>query len=110
MLVNESRTRPEKHPVVNLIVILLMVGLGFVIVGPLVGVLVALPFYDGSLMDLVESIQPPLQNPDIKVPLYIIQGCSTVFGLIIAPALYLQREKKTLREFFTKPGFNWLRK
>jgi membrane protease YdiL (CAAX protease family) len=107
MFENESRARAEKPPVLNLIVILLMVGLGFVIVGPLVGVLVALPFYNGSLMDLTEAIQPPLENPEIKVPLYIIQGCSTLFGLIIAPALYLQREKKTLRDFFTKPGFNW---
>lgn len=96
MFENQLGARPEKHPVINLIIILLMVGLGFVIVGPIIGFFFALPFYDGSMVELAEAIQKPLANPDIKIPLYIIQGFATFVGLIVAPAIYLMREKKSL--------------
>src|SRR5690606_31679918 len=39
----------ERSPAINLIVIFLMVGLGFVILGPIVGYLIAMPFYNGQL-------------------------------------------------------------
>ncbi|MEO5600156.1 MAG: CPBP family intramembrane glutamic endopeptidase [Cyclobacteriaceae bacterium] len=105
MFENELDARPEKHPVINLMVILLMVALGFIIVGPLIGFFFALPFYEGSMVQLAEAIQFPVNNPDIKVPLYIIQGFATLVGLIVAPALYLVREKKSVNDFFRRPGF-----
>jgi membrane protease YdiL (CAAX protease family) len=89
MFENQLGTRPEKHPVISLIIILLMVGLGFVIVGPAIGFFFALPFYDGSTTELLQAIQQPLENPDTKIPLYIIQGSATFVGLIVAPAIYL---------------------
>jgi membrane protease YdiL (CAAX protease family) len=104
MFENQSGARQEKHPVINLIVILLMIGLGFVIVGPLVGFIAALPFYDGNMVELAEAIQSPMDHPDIKVPLYIIQGFATFVGLIIAPALYLARERRSLKDFFGRRG------
>lgn len=102
MFKNDSGGRPEKHPVINLIIILLMVGLGFIIVGPIIGFFFALPFYDGGMVQLAEAIQRPLENPEIKVPLYIIQGFATFVGLIVAPAIYLIREQKSLGNFFDK--------
>ena len=62
MFENDLGSRPEKHPVINLIIILLMVGLGFVIVGPIIGFFFALPFYEGSMIDLAEAIQQPLDG------------------------------------------------
>jgi hypothetical protein len=103
MFENQIGARPERHPVVNLIIIILMVGLGFVIVGPLIGFFIALPFYDGGMLDLAEAIQQPMSNPDIKIPLYIIQGSATVFGLIIAPAFFLLSQHRSLGDFFQKP-------
>lgn len=96
--------RRERHPVINLIVILLMVGLGFIIVGPIIGFFIALPFYDGSMIQLAEAIQSPLDHPDIKIPLYIIQGAATFVGLIVAPAIFLTREQRSLADFFNTRG------
>ena len=104
MFENEIGARPERHPVINLIVILLMVGLGFIIVGPIIGFFIALPFYDGSMIQLAEAIQDPLQNPDIKIPLYIIQGSATFMGLIVAPAIFLTRQQRSLADFFNMRG------
>jgi uncharacterized protein len=108
MYENHLGTRPEKHPVINLIVILLMVGLGFIIVGPIIGFFIALPFYEGGMAALAEAIQHPLDNPDIKIPLYIIQGCATFVGLIIAPAIFLMREQRSLGDFFRQRGLAWI--
>lgn len=108
MFENQLGSHPQKHPVINLIVILLMVGLGFVIVGPIIGFFVALPFYDGGMTQLAEAIQQPLQHPEIRVPLYIIQGAATVVGLILAPAAYLAREQRSLSDLFRKKELTWI--
>lgn len=108
MFENELGTRPEKHPVINLIVILLMVGLGFIIVGPIIGFFIALPFYDGGMIQLAEAIKHPMDNPDIKIPLYIMQGCATFMGLIVAPAIFLKREQKSVTDFFKHQGLEWI--
>jgi len=108
MFENESSTRQQKHPAINLVVILLMVGLGFVIVGPIIGFFVAMPFYDGGMLDLAEAIKDPLAHPEIKTPLYVIQGFATFVGLIVAPAVYLIREQKSLGDLFNTRGLNLL--
>ena len=108
MFKSELDTRPEKHPVINLIIILLMVGLGFVIVGPIIGFFFALPFYDGGMAELAVAIQPPIEDPDMKIPLYIIQGFATFVGLIVAPAIYLLREQRSLSTFFSTRGMDWI--
>lgn len=107
MYENEFGNRPEKHPVVNLIIIILMVGLGFVIVGPIVGFFLALPFYEGTMMQLADAVQQPLDHPELKVPLYIIQGSATAFGLIFAPMLFLRGRRRSIGEFFNKQ-VDWL--
>ena len=105
MFENELGTRPRQHPVINLIVIILMVGLGFIIVGPIIGFFIALPFYEGGgMIELAEAIQQPLNAPETKIPLYIIQGCATFVGLIVAPAIFLMREQKSLGDLFESKG------
>jgi membrane protease YdiL (CAAX protease family) len=96
----------QKHPVINLIIILLMMGLGFVVIGPLLGFFLAMPFFDGSMTELAEAVQRPMNHPEIRIPLYLIQGTATATGLILAPAVYLAREQRSLRAFFTSRGLD----
>lgn len=108
MFEHDPGSRPEKPPVINLIIILLMVGLGFVVLGPIIGFFFALPFYDGGMVALAESIQPPLEDPALKIPLYIIQGCATFVGLIVAPWVYLKRRGGTLGEMLSPERIEWI--
>lgn len=108
MFENDSGSRPEKPPVINLIIILLMVGLGFVILGPIIGFFFALPFYDGDLAELAEAIQPPLEDPGLKIPLYIVQGFATFVGLVVAPWVYLKRQQRTLGDLFYPARIEWI--
>ena len=70
-----------------LIITLVSSLLGFQLIGIFIGVLVALPFYDGSLMDLQYAISDPVNNPTIRIPLMIMQGVGSAFGLILIPWL-----------------------
>ena len=79
----------QRPALFSLIFILLTAAMGFMIVGPALGFFVAMPFYDGSVMDLAQKIQNPIAHPEIRLPVLIIQGCGTLFGLIVIPTLYL---------------------
>jgi uncharacterized protein len=100
MYENELQPAPERHPVVSLIIVLVLVGLGFVVVGPLIGFFIAIPFYSGSALELAESVADPLNHPELKVPLYIMQGCATFIGLIVFPAFYLMTRRRSMSDFF----------
>jgi membrane protease YdiL (CAAX protease family) len=96
---------PEKHPVVSLMLILTVVFVGFVIVGPIIGFVLSLPFFPGGIVEYADAIQHITDHPEIKLPLYILQGCATFIGLIIGPALFLKTERKGLYIFFQDGSF-----
>lgn len=105
---NDLSHRPERPPVVNLIIILGLVGLGFVFVGPVVGYFAAMPFFNGSGEELFEAIQDPINHPEVKVPIYIIQGFATLIGLIVVPALFMARNGRAVAEFFRNQKMEWV--
>ena len=100
MLENDLSYRPERHPLVSLLLLLIIATLGFAIVGPMIGFLFALPFYPGSVIEFAEAVQQPLDHPELKVPLYIMQGFATLVGLIVGPALFMRSEGKSVMNFF----------
>ncbi len=59
--------------------------LGFQLVGMLVGMLVAMPFYSGSLTEFIMALSNPVDYPQVKLPLMIVQGTGSAFGLILIP-------------------------
>ena len=99
MLENEDSPR-EIHPILMLLFVLLTVVGGFVIIGPLLGILFSLPFFDGGLLDLAESLQAPLAHPELEVPLYIMQTSATLIGLIVGPAILLWTYRRSTLSFF----------
>jgi uncharacterized protein len=87
----------------SIISILITATLGFVVVGPLIGFLVAMPFYDGSIFDLTTKLTNPVSHPEIRLPILIMQGCATLIGLILIPLLYiLSIEKKNALLWITE--------
>lgn len=76
---------------------------GFMIIGPLIGFMLALPFADGNLLEFVEKLAMPTGHPEIKMPYYIIQGAATLIGLAVIPALYARFiEGINLSNYFRK--------
>ncbi len=88
----------DRSPLVSLLIILLNVFLGFVVVGPVLGLGIASLFYDGNLLN---DIQTPDNRPDIVVPLLITQSVATFIGLIIFPMIHIVAiEHKRIPPFF----------
>jgi len=71
--------------------------LGFVVIGPIFGFLLSIPFIEGDLMSLQSMLKSPTDYPELRIPLFIMQGCATLVGLILFPALYIFAfEKKSI--------------
>lgn len=87
----------DRPPLVSLLRIMLTIALGFIIVGPLVGMAIASNFYDGNLYtDL-----PALTSPGLVSAIMVIQTCTTLIGLILIPVIYITRlEHKPLAPLF----------
>lgn len=89
----------DKHPLVSIFFILLVVLIGFLFLGPLVGIAVSSLFYDGNLL---QELQNPSPDASLFLPLMVTQGFTSLIGLIIFPVLYIRFvEHKPLAPFFS---------
>lgn len=86
----------------SIILILITATLGFTIIGPIIGLLISLPFYEGTLFDLPTAMADPIAHPEVRLPLIITQGCATLIGLILIPYLYLYSIERTRAIDWTK--------
>lgn len=101
---NNFRLPGGHSPSLSAIIALIVSLLGFFAIGPLVGLLLAIPFYDGPVLEFSQGLTDPLASPKFKLPLFIIQGSATLVGLFVVPAIYMYaREKVSIKSFFAKP-------
>ncbi|MBL6449832.1 CPBP family intramembrane metalloprotease [Fulvivirga sp. 29W222] len=78
------------------------------LIGSQIGIFLAIPFYPGSMMEMLQALANPTGDSSLRIPLYISQGFGTLLGMIVIPFLYLRvRENKDLSIFFSKP-IGWL--
>jgi len=84
----ELKPLTQRPPWLTTIMTLLVALMGFIIIGPLIGFVLAIPFMQAPLLEFVEQLANPLNHPEVKTPYYIIQGSATFFGLVVIPALY----------------------
>ena len=75
------------HPGASISIFLATVVLGFLIIGPIIGFILALPFYEGSFMELSEEIMSGSTSEAIRLPFFVMQGSATAIGLIAIPML-----------------------
>ncbi len=79
-----ERVRPKQ----SLILVLAIAIFGFFAIGPFLSILVAIPFYPGSLEQMMQALTSPTAHPDIKNIMMLIQGLSMFLAFIVAPYLY----------------------
>ncbi len=79
----------QKPAWLSVILIFAVAMLGFVVIGPLLGFFLSLPFIEGDFFSLQSKLASPMDYPELRIPLFIIQGCATLVGLILIPALYV---------------------
>jgi membrane protease YdiL (CAAX protease family) len=69
-------------------VTLLITFFSFAVIGPFIGFFFAYPFYSGDPMSFLTDLANPVGNEEMKMLYMIVQGCATLFGLAIIPALF----------------------
>lgn len=97
---SDEDVRSARHPVISLLLILVVVFLGFALIGPLVGFLITKPYVQGTFEDYLTALQNLSEHPELKIQVYVVQGCATLVGLIIAPMLLLNAQKTNASGFF----------
>jgi len=79
----------------------LVAGFGFILVGPIIGFFLSIPFFEGSITDQVPKMTDPMSYPEFRLPLYIMQGAATLIGLGILPSLFwFSIERKGINSWF----------
>ena len=73
---------------VTFILLLLVAMVGFTFLGPIIGLLIVLPFSNDSLVAFLNKLGNPTGYPEMKNAYMVIQGSATFFGLIVFPCLY----------------------
>lgn len=87
----------DRPPFQSLLRILLTVAIGFIIVGPLIGLAIADAVYEG---DLVADMQT-MVAPGLLTAILIMQATATLIGLIFFPVIYITSlENKSLSPLF----------
>jgi len=84
----ELETESKMHPFTVAILTLLVGTFGFVVIGPLLGFFLAIPFMEGNVLDQLENFRDPIGHPELKIPLYIMQGTATLIGLAVVPLTF----------------------
>lgn len=88
----------DRPPLNSLLRITLTVLLGFVIVGPILGLALADGIYQGNLLEDVQNVN--IGSGFIEA-MFLMQGIVTFVGLIVFPLILITRlEHKSLKPFF----------
>src|SRR5688572_29430365 len=86
-------------PVLSLFIIFLLVLLGFGVIGPLIGLQLSAIFYEGDIMKDLTSLRGT-GNPRFFYAMMVVQGMTTLLGLIVIPWLHLRANQRQLQPFF----------
>jgi membrane protease YdiL (CAAX protease family) len=90
----------DKPPLHSLLTTIAIFIIGFLVVGNLIGFMIAAPFYEGSLLEAIQSDTP---DSTLFYPLLIIQGVTSFVGLVVFPFLQVKfLERKSIAPFFPK--------
>ena len=97
-MLNPQNLVSDKSPLRSLLRIIVVVILGFVIVGPLLGLAISSAFYQGDLLNDLASTNI---QPGFLSAILTMQGVVTFIGLILFPIIHLtQLEHKSLGPLF----------
>jgi membrane protease YdiL (CAAX protease family) len=105
---NKLNWSSKYPPAVGAVLLLFTAFFGFILIGPLLGLMLGLPFYDGDVTSYFNDMLSPAGfSTALKLPLFILQGTASFIGFILLPALFMVfYERQTVNAFFTNVKFS----
>jgi len=102
----ELEAESNMHPLTMAILTIVVSSFGFLLIGPLLGFFLAIPFFEGNLLDQLQLLANPADHPELRLPLYIMQGSATLIGLALIPLiLSFSVFRKGLKSFFSTEAY-----
>jgi membrane protease YdiL (CAAX protease family) len=96
----------DRNPWWSLFIIILFTGIGL-FAGNLLGILIAQQFSGFSIADLLNLISGNSFNDDLKIPLLLYQGITSLFGFIVLPYIYIIAiEKNSIGNYLNKKALS----
>jgi uncharacterized protein len=95
-----EQNKTLRDPMISILLTLVVVLLGFQLIGPMIGMMLAYPFYPGSPMDFATALKDPFSHPELKNSFLLMQGFGTFFGMIVLPYFLLQKQGRSLAGLF----------
>jgi membrane protease YdiL (CAAX protease family) len=96
-----------RNPLISILLTLVIVLLGFQLVGPMIGMMIAYPLFPGSHVEFANAMQEPFKHPELKSTILLMQGLGTFFGMIVLPFFILKKQQRSLDQLFS--GYMYLR-
>jgi uncharacterized protein len=90
-----------RNPLVSILLTLVIVLLGFQLVGPMIGMMIAYPFFPGDHLEFAKAMQEPFKHPELKTTILFMQGLGTFFGMIVLPFFILRKQHRSLHQLFS---------
>jgi len=98
---NELTYESKLSPLALFALTFLVAGFGFVLIGPIIGFFLSIPFLEGGITDQLPKMADPVSYPEFRLPLYIMQGAATLIGLGLLPSLFwFSIERKGITSWF----------
>lgn len=88
-MINPLEAQSRMRAIFDTLILLFVSLFGFVIVGPFIGALCALPFLSTSVIELEDVLRDFYTSPDGKLLLYFMQAGATT-GMLALPLLYFR--------------------
>src|SRR5690606_5336193 len=87
-----------QKPLISILVTLLAFFLGVQIIGPVLGAFLDFLFFEGDATEYANALANATSHPEVKVPIFIMQGAGAILGLIILPLYLLRRQNRSLSQ------------
>jgi uncharacterized protein len=89
-----------RDPLISILFTLFFVVVGFHIIGPTIGAVLAYPFYPGNHIEFANALKEPFKHPEFRGSLMLMQSFATVVGTIVVPAFLLRGQRRNLTSLF----------
>ena len=101
----DSNLVSERPPLNSLLrIFLLVVIVGWFVIGQVLGLVVGSLIYDGNFLT---DIQHPAEYPNLKYAILTMQGVGSAIGLILIPAFYLKTSEQRNARVLFKEESQW---
>jgi uncharacterized protein len=104
---NNVHLSEPRSSIISAFTLLLLSLLGFMFIGPSLGIVLNLPAYDYDFQQLESALSNPTTSDYHRTPVLILQAMAALVGMVLIPWYYLRRFKRQSAQVFFQKQVPW---